>query len=186
MLVSRPCLQLPNPDGSLGSYGNASKPIDDDLALDIMKHTIRFGEHMGREGYRGWFGLDVLVHDGHIRGFIECNPRLTASAGIFTEMQVEAGQTPFILLHVLEHLDRTYPMDVLHELRLLADGFRESHAVLREATMRASGIYDTAWRRLRDGAWADLGEGETLVRSRSIPGSPSAICISRGNILDVL
>ncbi|MDA1038595.1 MAG: ATP-grasp domain-containing protein, partial [bacterium] len=131
-LSSRPFFQLQGETicgikDELGTCGNQHRSIDDALAEQIMDDTKRFGDHLYSEGYRGWFGLDVLIVDGKIAGYIECNPRLTASVGIFTEMQVEANQTPFILLHILEILDRDYDLDLVSEQVALHKGFSESH-----------------------------------------------------------
>ncbi|HBL39718.1 TPA: hypothetical protein DDZ10_03560 [Candidatus Uhrbacteria bacterium] len=138
-LVSRPFLQLQNlpwcgADNPLTTCGNWHKEIEDGLAFEIMKHAERFGDEMHRASYRGWFGLDVLVQGEEIKGFIECNPRLTASTGIFTRLQVEAGQTPLLTLHVLELLGCDYELDLLLEQEKLNQGFEEYHIVLRNGS----------------------------------------------------
>ncbi|MBI2484759.1 ATP-grasp domain-containing protein [Candidatus Uhrbacteria bacterium] len=185
-LVSRPFLQLQNvaaygTSNPFTTCGNAHVPIGDELALEIMGQAERFGAHLHREGYSGWFGLDVLVKDGTIVGWIECNPRLTASCGVFSAMQKEAGQTPFALLHVLETLGIPYTLDLVQEQRRLADGFMESHVVLRNEkseTMKCSSVPPrTPWSVLRG------GEKTMVARAPGTevpPGEPFAVVYKRG------
>lgn len=200
-LSSRPFFQLQGPEvcgvlDVLGTCGNQHRPIEDILAQEIMNYTKRFGDAMYAEGYRGWFGLDVLVVDGSIAGFIECNPRLTASVGVFTEMQVEALETPFIVLHVLETLGREYAFDIESEQANLLKGFSEAHLFLyhpKESTTSViqtwkPGIYTHEGNFLREGgAWSELKEGEVLLRARPVgvtitPGMSYAMAITRGEI----
>lgn len=140
-LVSRPFLQLQGmgvcgKGNPLSTCGNWHKPVDEDLAAHIMASAEQFGDHLFASGYRGWFGLDAQVLRRELLGFIECNPRLTASTGIFTQMQVEAGQTPFLTLHILELLGQDYKLDLLEEQRKLNEGFQEYHVVLRNTSSK--------------------------------------------------
>lgn len=138
-LVSRPFLQLQNipgcgVDNPLTTCGNWHKSCEETLVDEIVKHAKAFGEHLKQAGYLGWFGLDVLVKDGVVVGFIECNPRLTASVGIFTRLQVEEKQIPMLVLHVLELLGIDYELDLKKEQEQLLRGFHEYHVVLRNGT----------------------------------------------------
>jgi len=183
-LVSRPFLQLQNIPacGTINPFttcGNAHMPIEDHLAFEIMGQAERFGAHLHREGYSGWFGLDVLVKDEAIVGWIECNPRLTASCGVFSAMQQERGMTPFALLHVLETLGLPYDLDMKREQHLLADGFSESHIVLRTTAQRRGDMVGKPKR------WRDLQSGEVALVSRAkeieVPvGEPFAVAYKKG------
>ena len=175
-LVSRPFFQLQNlPEcgelNPLATCGNWHRDIDDDLAEDISAYAEAFGDALHKAGYLGWFGLDLLVSEGRIAGFIECNPRLTASTGIFTKMQVKAGQTPMLLLHILELLGREYEIDLLAEQEKLNQGFHEYHVVLRNASDK-----ETPCPNVESQAGV-----EVISRSPSIPippGEPYAIRVS--------
>lgn len=194
-LVSRPFLQLQRmsvcgAENELSTCGNWHKEISSDLVGEIMSHAEKFGDYLYAAGYKGWFGLDLLVRGGKLIGFIECNPRLTASTGIFTEMQVEAGQTPLILLHTLELLGIDYELDLLGEQGKLMRGFSESHVVLRAPCQSLSlrrGIYSRNGKFLRDESmWSDLCTGELMVRTRGdlniLAGEPVAMIFSREKI----
>jgi hypothetical protein len=195
-LVSRPFLQLQKMnvcgvENELSTCGNWHKEMNAELAEKIMSHAEKFGDYLYSNGYKGWFGLDLLVRDSNLIGFIECNPRLTASIGIFTEMQVEAGQSPFIVLHTLELLGIDYSLNLLEEQKKLMRGFSESHVVLRAPYVKKSlrsGVYSDEGKFIRDECrWADLKPGELLVRTRSsginiLFGEPQAMFFSRGDV----
>ncbi len=200
-LSSRPFYQLQGEvicgiKDELGTCGNQHRVVSDDLVVEIIAHTKKFGDYIYSEGYRGWFGLDVLVVDGKIAGYIECNPRLTASVGIFTEMQVEAKQTSFIILHILEILNRDYDLDLMSEQTALLKGFSESHIFLynpkeQPESMKQTwkpGIYSKDGDFIREGnRWSDIVDNEVLLRTRRVgsliaPGKAYAVAITRGEI----
>ena len=59
---------------------------------------------LAASNYHGVFGVDfVEATDGPL--VIEVNPRMVASLPVATELEVEAGRAPLVLLHLLEMLD---------------------------------------------------------------------------------
>jgi predicted ATP-grasp superfamily ATP-dependent carboligase len=64
--------------------------------------------------YRGFFGVDFFVYQGQVM-ILEINPRLTASFGFYTQIEIEAGFTPLLLFHLAEFLPIDYSIDLQFE-----------------------------------------------------------------------
>lgn len=72
----------------------------------------RFGEHLHQKGYRGVFGLDLLVDQKTDKVYAcECNPRFTGAFPVYAMMQLASGEIPFDAFHLLEHLKVDYQMN---------------------------------------------------------------------------
>ncbi|MEA2682036.1 MAG: hypothetical protein QOK05_364 [Chloroflexota bacterium] len=107
--VIEPCRQVTGVDWLtpevLGSCGNAWG--DDALApylAEVTRCVQALGADLASNNYHGVFGVDfVLAADGPL--VIEVNPRMVASLPVATELEVEAGRAPLLLLHLLELLD---------------------------------------------------------------------------------
>lgn len=69
-----------------------------------VAHLI--GTKLRQEGYRGIFGLDMLVADGNLY-VIEVNSRLTGLTALLSFLQKEV---PFLLLHILELAKSEYAL----------------------------------------------------------------------------
>lgn len=71
--------------------------------------TVKVGQAMAREGYRGIFGLDfVLDMERETLWVLECNPRYTGAFPTLTLLQWERGLVPLEFFHVLSFM-RTDP-----------------------------------------------------------------------------
>ncbi|MFZ1483942.1 MAG: ATP-grasp domain-containing protein [Candidatus Saccharimonadales bacterium] len=74
---------------------------------DIVQHRAQeiasvIGSELASHGYKGVFGVDLIVTPEHEVYAIEINARMTGYTHIISEMQYMAGKIPFSLLHVLE------------------------------------------------------------------------------------
>ncbi len=68
--------------------------------------TGRLGERMAALGYRGVFGLDLLIDEDGGELFLgELNPRITGATPMTTQAARDAGLPPLVLLHLQEWLD---------------------------------------------------------------------------------
>ena len=101
-----PCRQVTGvdwltPEG-LGSCGNAwGDPALEPHLLEVQRCVQALGVDLSANNYHGVFGVDfVLASDGPV--VIEVNPRMVASLPLATEIEVEAGRAPLLLLHLLE------------------------------------------------------------------------------------
>ena len=104
--VVEPCRQVTGvawltPE-KLGSCGNAwgHLPLEEHLA-EVNRCVRALGADLAAHSYRGVFGVDfLLAPDGPV--VIEVNPRMVASLPVATELEVETGRAPLLLLHLLE------------------------------------------------------------------------------------
>lgn len=104
----------PNP---LGSCGN-------DLAFgalggrlrEVRGVAVRVGEVIGEMGYRGLFGVDVVVSP---RGpvLIEINPRMTASLPLHTVLSIEREKIPLLAFHLADFLG----LDLVSDMGAIED-----------------------------------------------------------------
>jgi hypothetical protein len=109
--VGAPCVQVTGaavltryPLGSCGNDWLAAPARHlDPAAYVTLAETV--GGALAAEGYRGIFGLDlVLAEDGRCV-VIEVNPRLVASIALFTQLELLAGRLPLLARHLLAFLD---------------------------------------------------------------------------------
>lgn len=74
---------------------------------DIVQHQARdiasiVGSELASHGYKGVFGIDLIVTPKNEVYAIEINARLTGYSHIISDMQLMEGKIPFMLLHLLE------------------------------------------------------------------------------------
>lgn len=90
-------------------------------APDILKHRTQeiatvVGSELASHGYRGIFGIDLLITPNNDVYAIEINARLTGYTHILSDMQFAKGKIPFSLLHTLELGNLKYEVDDLEAL----------------------------------------------------------------------
>lgn len=72
----------------------------------------RFGVHMYQKGYRGIFGLDLIIEEKSGKVWpVECNPRETDAFPLISMLWRERNLVPFEVFHTLEHLRIDYKID---------------------------------------------------------------------------
>jgi predicted ATP-grasp superfamily ATP-dependent carboligase len=74
---------------------------------DIVQHQAQeiatiVGSELASHGYKGIFGIDIIITPENEVYAIEINARLTGYSHIISDMQLMAGKIPFMLLHALE------------------------------------------------------------------------------------
>lgn len=74
---------------------------------DIVQHQAQeiasvVGSELASHGYKGIFGIDLIVTPEHEVYAIEINARLTGYSHVVSDLQLEQGKIPFMLLHLLE------------------------------------------------------------------------------------
>jgi hypothetical protein len=60
------------------------------------------GSELASHGYKGIFGIDLIITPSNEVYSIEINARLTGYSHIISDMQMQQGKIPFMLLHALE------------------------------------------------------------------------------------
>jgi hypothetical protein len=80
---------------------------------DIVQHQAQemasiVGSELASHGYKGIFGIDIIVTPKNEVYAIEINARLTGYSHIISDLQLQQGKIPFMLLHVLELANLNY------------------------------------------------------------------------------
>lgn len=72
----------------------------------------KFGEELKNKGYKGVFGIDLLVEENTQKVYpCECNPRFTGAFPVYSMIQFKQNEVPFEVFHLLEHLGIDYDYD---------------------------------------------------------------------------
>lgn len=88
---------------------------------DIIHHQAQematiVGSELSSHGYKGIFGIDLIITPSDKVYAIEINARLTGYSHIISDMQMQEGKIPFILLHTLELANMPYEVTDLDAL----------------------------------------------------------------------
>lgn len=76
-------------------------------------YTLRFGEQLRAEGYRGYFELDFLVEQETGEIFLgELNPRITGASSLTNHAAFAHADAPLFLFHLLEFAGIPVDLDV--------------------------------------------------------------------------
>lgn len=104
-----PDLAEPSADGN----GQTTCVLPDKQRGQIRRVVQLLGEHLGREGYRGWFEVELVVEgDGDAVLLGGLQPRFTNAGSLANVAAVARGHTPLFLFHLLEFLEVDYQIDV--------------------------------------------------------------------------
>jgi hypothetical protein len=156
MLISQPMFQITGfPEFNrnlLGTCGNDyafGKNLDGDVLKNIHMSIKQVSDRLFQAGYRGLLGFDFVV-SGDDADLIEVNPRLVGSIPVYTKLQLAAGETPFLLLHMLSFLGFDFSaMEIKRpekapEFSQVILRNNQLHGVKVEKTL-AGGVYKLAW-----------------------------------------
>lgn len=76
------------------------------------KMCQQWGEYIYKKGYKGIFGLDMVVDEAGRVWPVECNSRYTGAFPMYTMMQIDNHEMPLDVWHLLEWLGVDYEMDI--------------------------------------------------------------------------
>lgn len=75
--------------------------------------TIKFGEQLRKEGYRGYFELDFLIEEKTGEIYLgELNPRITGCSSMTNHAAFAHADAPLFLFHLLEFSGKPFDLDV--------------------------------------------------------------------------
>lgn len=76
-------------------------------------YAVRFGEELGKTGYRGYFGLDLLLDRATGKVYLgEVNPRIGGAGPVTYRACMSSGLPPLFLFHLLEYSGADFDLDV--------------------------------------------------------------------------
>lgn len=94
-----------NPFTTVGRQWPSQAPSK--IKNTINKITKKFGKILKEINYKGFFGLDFLIDKNKVF-LLECNPRLTASFGFYTKLELDQKINPLFYFHLAEFLKLDY------------------------------------------------------------------------------
>lgn len=106
---------------------------------EILKHRTQeiaavVGSELSSHGYRGIFGIDLLITPENDVFAIEVNARLTGYTHVLSDMQFANNKIPFALLHTLELGNYKYEVEDLEALPTMnSTGEPYSYLILNSA-----------------------------------------------------
>jgi len=96
---------------TIGNDFEYRKEINNDNLKQIENEVIIIGEAMRAKGYKGLFGIDLIIDTQGKVFIIEINARQPASIPMYTKMQLKLGQIPLSMIHVAEFCGIDYEID---------------------------------------------------------------------------
>jgi predicted ATP-grasp superfamily ATP-dependent carboligase len=111
------------------------KDYAEDLQSQAQEIARKFGDFIGKQGYKGIFGLDLMVNESEgIVYPVECNPRYTDAFPILTMMQSAKGLFPMDYYHIAEHMNCQYDFDLEQVSREFNQTYQGSQIILETKT----------------------------------------------------
>ena len=150
----------------------------------VMRIAQELSGYMWDKGYRGIFGIDLVVDEKADEVYpVECNARYTGAFPMLSMLHVENGAIPMDLFHILEFLDVDYEIDVdalnhAYRKRIMGSHiilFNKRHVPLKVGGNVRSGVYryDLGGHRIefiREGVrYEDLRADDEFILTDGVP-----------------
>jgi hypothetical protein len=83
------------------------------LREQARAYTFAFGQQLKKEGYRGYFELDLLIDRGTGDLYLgELNPRITGASSMTNHAAFAHADAPLFLFHLLEFSGISFDLDI--------------------------------------------------------------------------
>lgn len=134
---------------------------ENNLTEKAQEIAKKIGNLMYAKGYKGIFGLDLLIEKETGRVFpVECNPRYTDAFPAVSMIYLKKGIIPMDLYHILELTGKEYEVDVNLMNRLYAKGVSGSQIIISNLVEQEVEVRGD----LKGGVYKDDGNGLTYIR----------------------
>jgi hypothetical protein len=90
--------------GTVGNDWASSKQLSDDVITSFKEQTEKIGLIMADHGYKGLFGIDLILTPDNEIVIIEVNARQTASVSMHNKLMLKDNLIPLSKLHLAEFL----------------------------------------------------------------------------------
>ncbi len=94
----------------------------------------KWGGYIYQKGYKGIYGLDLVVDDNDEITAIECNSRYTGAFPVYTMMQISEHEMPLDVWHLCEWLGIDYEMDLNEVQKTSRESKRGAHLILHNTS----------------------------------------------------
>ena len=184
--------------GNFAGHDWSFRHYSQDIRNQAIKIAERFGEYIYQEGYKGIFGLDLIIDkNGHVWP-VECNPRYTDAFPLVSMLQIEKGLIPFDILHCLEHLESDYRIDI-NKMNKYSEQIYEASQILIHSKIDgasvalgslSAGIYKMRKNKLeylRSGIMlTDLTSEDEYLFTERVPDKSGRVCYPKGRIFRIV
>src|SRR4030066_505600 len=103
--------KLPSRSGIYAGHDWAYFHYPKEIQEQAVGIARRFGDYLYKNGFKGVFGLDLIIEEEKKVWPVECNPRETDAFPLICMLQMERGLIPMTVFHILEHLGVDYNID---------------------------------------------------------------------------
>jgi hypothetical protein len=197
--------KLENRSGVFAGHDWAYRHYSESIQKQAGEIAQKFGGYLYRNGFKGIFGLDLIVDRSGKVWPVECNPRETDAFPLICMLQMDSGAVPMQVFHNLEHLGIDYQIDFEKVDKSYKKNYRAAQILLynkldKNAVDRAvvtAGVYEIKNGKpkyLREGfLFSDLKKDNEFLYTEDIPqhaGNPYipheriVRVITKGGILD--
>lgn len=154
---------------------------------DFVQHQAReiasiVGSELSSHGYKGIFGVDLIVTPENEVYAIEINARLTGYSHIISDMQMIESKIPFMLLHLLEMGNYKYEVTDSEALPSMNQFDKPGSLLILNNTLDTEITLDTY---IRPGLYRFRQGKLTFVRAayslESVKGEDTLLILSRHN-----
>lgn len=147
--------------GTVGNDFMYRKDFDEAMYKFLDEQIRIIGKKMMEEGFRGMFGIDLIVADNNIY-IIEVNARQTASVSFFTKIQLQNDQIPMSLIHLMEFLGIEHDINPEEYNRFNVQPFKASQVInrVKEESIILNGYVKNGYYRLQGDNMAMLQSKE--------------------------
>ena len=188
--------------GRSGNYAGADWSFwhhSEDEQAQASRIAEKFGEYMYKKGYKGIFGLDLIVtREGKVWP-VECNPRDTDAFPMITLLMMDTGGVPLEVFHCLEHIKGE---DYDFDFKKVNEGLKKDHdasqiiihnkfsdssaVILGEVKAGIYGFKNNKFKFLRPGFMVgELKKGEYLI-SENVSKNPGKVITPHGRIFRLI
>ncbi|MBU2052219.1 ATP-grasp domain-containing protein, partial [Patescibacteria group bacterium] len=134
--------------------------FSDKAQLNAESLCQTWGEHIYKKGYKGIYGLDVVVTDDDEIVAIECNSRYTGAFPVYTMLQLNQHETPVDVYHLLEWLGVDYDLDLAETQAVSRQPKQGAHLLLHNLERE----WATATRVVQAGVYSFTASGAKYLR----------------------
>jgi len=109
----------PGKGSTIGNdWTHGYRSVTPEMRTHIFEVTKKIGEVMQKDGFRGLYGIDLVVKDNEYF-VIEINARQTANIPMQTKLELKQNLVPLALINLAEWLDIDFEMNANTELSLI-------------------------------------------------------------------
>ena len=102
-----------NLSGNFAGHDWSFRHYSEEINKQAANITERLGQYMYKNGYKGIFGIDLIIDEGVNKVWpVECNPRETDAFPMISLLQLEQDAIPLDVFHNLEFLGMDYQIDI--------------------------------------------------------------------------